>query len=190
MSKNSEQQGYERYYNREERLAMIPPGIIKDKPKGFFKNKALNITIINVVFVCIMLLLFTFLTRFTNFTSEAEPEVPAEGNSATDPNFNFFLSGYIFDNNILVSIRIEKKPDSALSSDDQVPVEITITLSGDSDFFRKFFDIMPESPDDAVILRTAIPITNSETHINSILFANIIYDDQFISLNSEIRGEK
>ncbi|MCL2791669.1 MAG: hypothetical protein FWD87_01130 [Spirochaetaceae bacterium] len=179
MAKYFEKEPYELHYNREERLAMMPPNVIKDKsrPKGFFNNKSLLIIAANIILVCILFLVFTFLTRGT---------VSTDLNPGVDSNFNFLLNGYIFDNNILVSLIIEKKQDSAIVSDTPLPVEVTITLSDNANFYTNFFNFMPESPAERLILRAAIPVTNYEIQKNSILYADITYGNQIINLNSKI----
>ncbi|MCL2481005.1 MAG: hypothetical protein FWF38_04785 [Spirochaetaceae bacterium] len=178
MSNNFEKKPLEHHYNREERLAMMPAGAGKDKSKlkGFFRFKPLNIIIINLILICILFPIITFYTRYT-------------ANRDFNPDFNFLLNGYIFDNNILVSLTIEKKQKSKIS-DEPLPFEVTINLSDNKDFYKKFFDNMPASSNKEVILRTAIPITNYKVHKNSILYANIIYSDKTIQLKSKIKGEK
>ncbi|MCL2705875.1 MAG: hypothetical protein FWE72_06675 [Spirochaetaceae bacterium] len=178
MSNNFEKERSKRHYDREERLAMMPSGSTKDnsKLKGFLRFKPLNIIIINLILICILFPIITFYTRYT-------------ANRDFNPDYNFLLNGYIFDNNILVSLTISKKQNSKIS-DAPLPFDVTISLSDNIDFYKKFFDNMPVSSDKEVVLRTSIPITNYKIHRNTLLYANIVYSDQIISLKSKIKNEK
>ena len=178
MPSDFEKQLYGFHYDREERLKKMPPGYQPDKfkEKGFFKKKHFNIIVANLILV---LILFPILTIYTRTTA----------NRKSTADFNFLLNGYIFDNNMLISLTIQKKQDSTID-DTPLPFEATIFLSDDKEFYKKFFDIMPVSSDKEVVLRTSIPITDYKTYKNTIIHANIIYSDQSISLKSKIKNEK
>jgi len=176
MSNNFEKEPIKPHYDREERLSMMPQGSAKGKSKGFFKTRPFTIIIANLILIIILIPAITYYTRHT-------------ANKNFNPDFNFLLNGYIFDNNILVSLTIKKKPDSKIT-DEPLPFEVTISLSDNKDFYKKFFDNMPAGSDKEVVLRTAIPLSNYRVQKNSILYANIIYGDQTISLKSKIKSEK
>ena len=178
MPNDIEKQLYDFHYDREERLKKMPPGYQPDKfkEKGFFKKKHFNIIVANLILV---LILFPILTIYTRTTA----------NRKFTADFNFLLNGYIFDNNKLISLTIQKKQDSTID-ETPIPFETIITLSDDKDFYKKFFDIMPVSSDKEVVLRTSIPITDNKIHQNSIIHANITYSDQSISLKSKLKNEK
>ena len=180
MQNNYDKNQLNLHYNREERLAMMPPGarINKPKGKGFFKNnKSLGILLLNLIIICIIFPGFFIYTRIT-------------ANTNPNPDFNFLLSGYIFDNNILTSLTIEKKKDSTLSSDEPLPFEATIYLSDNSDIYKKIFDFMPANSGKEIVFRASIPATNYEVQKNSIIHATIEYSDQTIKLKSQVKSER
>ena len=179
MSNKFEKNQLNFHYNREERLSMLPPGVIKSrqKQKGFFRNnKPFTIILINVIIICLMFFGFTIYSKIAS-------------NRSSNSDFNFLLNGYIFDNNMLITLKIEKKKDSKLL-EDTLPFEAIITLSDNNDFYKKFFDNMPDNSNKEIVLRLQTPITNYELQKNSIIYANIKYNDKIINLKSKIKNEK
>ncbi|MCL2293685.1 MAG: hypothetical protein FWC36_02305 [Spirochaetes bacterium] len=177
MQENFDQNQYEFHYKREERFARMPSHL-RDNPKGFYQNnKPLVIIFANLI---LAIIIFGGFFAYENFIA----------NRNFHPDFNFTLNGYIFDNNMLITLSIRKKENSALPEDELLPFEATITLSDNRDFNRRFFDILPAKPNEEVVLRTSVPIFNHEIQRNSTIFATIAFSGQIISLKSRVKSEK
>ena len=180
MSNQSDNNQIKHHYNREERLAMMPSGALrnKKKPKGFFRNnKSFTILFINFIVICLLFLGFFIYTIITS-------------NKSSNSDFTFLLNGYIYDSNILISLTIEKKHNSKIISDTPLPFEVTITLSDNKEFYKKFFDNLPVNSGKEIVLRTTYPASNYEVNKNSLIYANIKYTDKEITLKSKIKNEK
>ena len=168
----------EYHYNQEERLAKMPLHL-KDRQHG--SNKSILITFANLILIFILFGGFLVYERF--FGNKDEPEF-------YHPDFYISLNGYIFDNNMLITLSITKKPETTLPSEGPLPFEASIILSENSEIQRKFFNFLPVGANEEIVLRTSIPITNFEVQRNSKLEAIITYSDQVINLKSGVKSEK
>ena len=180
MSNNFENDKIKFHYNREERLAMKPvPPEEKSKVKGLFKlffrnKKPLNIIFANIILVCILFSFFIFYTQVKH-------------NTFSNSDFSFSINGYIFDNNLFLTLIIKKKQDSKLSND-PIPVEAVIFLSDNKEFYKKFFDNMPADSNKETVLRAIIP--GNVVQKKSLLLAKIEYSNNTINIKSKIKSEK
>ncbi len=179
MSDNPEKKQLEYHYSREDRLNLLPPGIIKEKSgkKGFFRNnKPLGIILADIVIISILFFGYFIYTKTIS-------------NQNSNPDFSFLLNGYIFDNNLLISLTISKKENSRLPESAAFPLEAAITISGNDSFYKKFFDTMPDKPDNDTILRTSIHAADYAINKNSIIYATIEYNNKTIELKSRLKSE-
>ena len=170
---------YERHYDREERLAMMPEALIKlkSRKKGFFRNnKSMMIILADIIIICLLALGFMIYTRISS-------------NSHSTQTHTFVLNGYVLNNRALISLRITRKRDHLAARTPPRPFEATINISGNNDYYKKVFDFLPEDPDRDVIFRAVIPVEDFYTSQKHAVTSTVQFDNTTINLKYNLKTE-
>ncbi len=180
MASEQGKEQFERHYDREERLAMMPEALIKlkTKKKGFFRNnKSLVIMLADIVLLLLLFLAFLIYSKISS-------------NTSTINNYNFVLKGYVYDSKALISLTILNTLDSSSAVSESKPFEATITLSGHKDFYKKVYDIMPDPKNREITMRAAIPLEDYYTTAAQTVFAEVKFDNTTVKLKYNLKKEK
>lgn len=179
MENNYDKGNLEFHYDRKERIAQSSDDSLKSskKRKGFFRQKPNMIILVDIIVICLLTCSFLIYSKIT-------------GNRITSDNYIFSLSGYIFDNNVLATLTIIKKGDTA----DSAPIlfEATISLPNDRSAYKKLSNYLP-TDEKEIVLRTSIPIKNqffAEENTKKLIYASIKYNEKTVKIKTAIKSEK
>jgi hypothetical protein len=180
MENNKIENKAEFHYNREERLSLLPEfERPRKKEKGIFKNnKSLSIILLDLIIITALSSGYFIYTKISQ-------------NIISDSNYSFSLNSYIFDNNILITLVIKNKG-NATKQATPAPFKAIITMEDNHEFYKIFFDNMPENEGSDIILRTSTPAnanSKNETKKN-IIHAVVEYNESIIRLKCISKGEK
>ena len=180
MNKEQGADKFERHYDRAERIAMMPEALIKlkNRKKGFFRNnRSTAIILADIIIICILLIGFIIYSKISS-------------NQYTYNNYNFLLKGYIFDSKALISLTAVNTLETASSSSEPKSFEATITCSGNNEFYKKMYEILPDTVRKDTTMRAAVQIDNYNPGEVYIVYALIRIDNTTIKLKYNLKKEK
>ena len=179
QNKNLDNPQYEFHYNRDERLSMMPESVLEFK-KRKRKNKSLLILWLDIALIVILSSGFLIYQKMT-------------GNSYKGENYTFSMKSFIYDDNLLISVTsVNRRPAETNDKNNRaVPVEMTVKLSKNNDFYKKIFDVLPLNSSDTETYRVSIPLKEIPVMDKlSHIFVNIKFENSNINIKHKIVYEK
>ena len=155
-------------YNREERMSSLPEHIGKKIKRGIFRgNRSLLITAIDVVFLLLLVVVFSVLIKL-------------KGDTSVIPGYSVSARAIEYGNRVLVSVTAEKR------NDDKAENHARIILSfPDSAERVEISGFLPEKRGDELVFRGALPSIPGKHQVLIELFAGQVSG----SILSRIRNE-
>ncbi len=156
MKKETEDPGALHYfYNREERMAYLPDHVRDRGRKGVFKgNRSLLITLIDVVFLILLVGVFAVITLMT-------------GNTRAVRGYTVTAKASQFDDRVLVSIKIVAKEDREVT--ERVRIRISYPEGNER---IEISDFLPSEKGGEGILRGALSFDKNQSRLNIDFFVN------------------
>ena len=142
------------HYNREERTALLPDSIRDRQRNGVFRgNRSLLITLIDVVFLVILVLVFSVVSRVM-------------GDATIIRGYSISAKASVFDDRVLVSIKIRAKKDFEIA--EQLRIRISYPEGNER---VEVGDFLPERAGKEQIYRGALPHDAGQRKVVIVFFA-------------------
>ena len=158
-------------YNREERLASLPDHIANrgsGGKRGILRgNRSLLITIIDVVFLILLVVVFSVIARF-------------RGDTAVLPGYTISAQATEYGNQVLISIKAEKRKDPG----EETHVRIALSYPEEPD--RVELDgFLPSKIGEETFFRGVLPVSRTARRVRIEMFT----EDASGTILSKIRSE-
>lgn len=156
------------HYNREERMASLPEDTGERRRRGIFRgNRSLLITLIDVVFLVVLVAVFSVVSRMM-------------GDATLIRGYSVTARAMLFDDRVLVSVKISSREDT------EVPEAIRIRFGYPAGDERvEISDFLPEGKKEERIYRGAL---ERDARYSKVVI-DFVTDDERASMTANIRAE-